>query len=55
MSNALPINDVVLFPKAYPLTAKRLEENGIQIIYLDNSEVTKAEGALTCCSIIFKT
>jgi dimethylargininase len=54
-SNALPINDVVLFPKAYPLTAKRLEENGIQIIYLDNSEVTKAEGALTCCSIIFKT
>ena len=54
-ANALVINDVVLFPKAYPLTAEILENNGIQIISLDNSEVTKAEGALTCCSIIFKT
>lgn len=54
-ANALLIGEVVLFPKAYPLTAQVLENNGIQIMLLDNSEVTKAEGALTCCSIIFKT
>ena len=53
-SNALLINEVVLFPKAYPLTTQILKNKGIQIITLDNSEVTKAEGALTCCSIIFK-
>ena len=45
----------MLYPKAYPLTAQVLKNNGIQIMELDNSEVTKAEGALTCCSIIFKT
>lgn len=54
-ANALLINDVVIFPKAYPLTAQILKNNGIEIFTLDNSEVTKAEGALTCCSIIFKT
>ena len=54
-ANALLINEVVLYPKAYPLTAQVLKNNGIQIMELDNSEVTKAEGALTCCSIIFKT
>ena len=52
-ANALLLNQVVLFPKAYPLTAQRLIDAGIEIIQLDNSEVIKAEGALTCCSIIF--
>ncbi len=54
-ANALLIGEVVLYPKAYPLTAQILKNKGIQIMELDNSEVTKAEGALTCCSIIFKT
>ncbi|MFK8009867.1 MAG: dimethylarginine dimethylaminohydrolase family protein [Saprospiraceae bacterium] len=54
-ANALLINDIILFPKAYPLTTQILKDKGLQIINLDNSEVTKAEGALTCCSIIFKT
>jgi len=52
-ANALLLNKTVLFPKAYPLTAKRLMNAGIKIIQLDNSEVIKAEGALTCCSVIF--
>lgn len=54
-ANALLINDTVLFPKSYPLTAQVLKENRINIIQLDNTEVIKAEGALTCCSIIFKS
>ena len=53
-ANALVINDTLLFPKAYPKTAQILKERGYKIIQVDNSEVIKAEGALTCCSIIFK-
>ena len=52
-ANALYLKEAVLFPKAYPLTAKKLIDAGIKIILLDNSEVIKAEGALTCCSVIF--
>jgi len=52
-ANALLLNQAVLFPKAYPLTAQKLIDAGIKIIQLDNSEVIKAEGALTCCSVIF--
>ena len=47
-ANALLIGEVVLYPKAYLLTAQVLKNKGIQIMELDNSEVTKAEGALTC-------
>ncbi len=54
-ANALVINDTVLFPKAYPKTAQVLKEKGYKIIQVDNSEVIKAEGALTCCSIIFNS
>ena len=52
-ANALYLKETVVFPKAYPLTAQRLIDADIKIIQLDNSEVTKAEGALTCCSVIF--
>ena len=54
-SNALVINDTVLFPKSYPKTAQILIDKGYKIIQVDNTEVIKAEGALTCCSIIFKS
>lgn len=54
-ANALGINGTVLFPKAYPKTAQILKDNGYQLFLVDNSEVIKAEGALTCCSIIFKS
>ena len=52
-ANALMLGETVLFPLAYPLTAQKLIDAGIKIIQLDNSEVIKAEGALTCCSVIF--
>ena len=52
-ANALLLNQAVIFPKAYPLTAQKIIDAGIKIIQLDNSEVIKAEGALTCCSVIF--
>ena len=52
-ANALLIGQDVIFPVDYPLTALRLVEAGIELYFVDNSEVIKAEGGVTCCSIVF--
>jgi len=52
-ANALMIGDRVLFPEAYPATRRRLETQGINICTVDVSELAKAEGGVTCCSLIF--
>jgi dimethylargininase len=54
-ANVLLVGDAVLVPAAAPRTAELLAGLGRQVRLLDNSELTKAEGALTCCSLIFRT
>ena len=51
-ANALLVKDTVLFPAAFPRTRRRLEAAGKNVIPLDASELAKAEGALTCCSVM---
>jgi len=51
-ANILPIGDVCIFPSNYPLTQSRLDARDVKIIPLDLSEILKAEGAVTCCSLI---
>jgi dimethylargininase len=53
-ANALRIGDVVIYPKAFPRTAERLARQGLTIRTVDASEVAKAEGAVTCCSVIIE-
>jgi dimethylargininase len=53
-ANALWFGGKVLYSPAFPGTAKRLEERGIPLELVDLSELAKAEGALTCCSLVFK-
>lgn len=52
-ANALLIGDSVIFPSNYPKTNSILQKRGIRTKCLDISEVIKAEGAVTCCSLIF--
>jgi dimethylargininase len=52
-ANVLAIGDTVLVASAAPGTAAMLEKMGRRVKVLDNSELMKAEGALTCCSLIF--
>ena len=52
-ANALLIDGTVLYAAAYPRTRKRLEERGIGVHTVDVSELAKAEGAVTCCSLVF--
>lgn len=53
-ANALRIGATVLYQPAFPKTRDLLEQAGIRTRLVDESELGKAEGALTCCSLIFK-
>ena len=53
-ANALEVGGTVVFPAAFPRTRRRLEQAGLAVVTLDVSELAKAEGALTCCSLIFR-
>jgi len=52
-ANGLWIGEAVLYPLAFPRTAERLDKQGIRIEFVDLSELAKAEGAVTCCSLVF--
>lgn len=53
-ANALLVGDALLYPAGYPRTRLRLKRKGIEAIIIDTSELQKAEGGLTCCSLIFE-
>jgi dimethylargininase len=51
-ANCLPINGSIIYPQAFPLTAAKLEARRYQIRPVTLDELAKAEGAVTCCSLI---
>lgn len=51
-ANALLVGTAVVTAKACPRTRALLEDRGYDVRALDVSEIAKAEGALTCCSVI---
>jgi dimethylargininase len=53
-ANALTIGDVVISPQSFPRTRERLERRGLRVRSVDVGELQKAEGAVTCCSLIFE-
>ncbi len=52
-ANALVVAETVVYPAAFPRTLRRLEERGLRVVTVDVSELAKAEGAVTCCSLLF--
>ena len=52
--NALLVGDVVIYPAAYPKTRARLEQHGLQVKTVHIDEITKADGGVTCCSLIIE-
>jgi dimethylargininase len=53
-ANALLVGGHVIYSPAYPRTRDILESLGARIITVDLGELAKAEGALTCCSLVFE-
>ena len=51
-ANCLPIGASIIFPSAFPKTCAKLEKRGYNLVTVDVSELAKAEGAVTCCSLI---
>jgi len=52
-ANALRISDRVIFPEEFPRTLRKLEAEGIEVIAVPAGELAKAEGGVTCCSLLF--
>lgn len=51
-ANALLVGGTVVFPARFVRTRSRLEAAGIDVAPVDISELAKAEGGVTCCSLI---
>jgi dimethylargininase len=52
-ANIVLVPGGAIFPAHFPKTQARLEAAGIALTIVPASEVSKAEGAVTCCSLIF--
>lgn len=53
-ANALAVNSALIYPRAFVRTRERLEQRGYKVVPVELSELGKAEGAVTCCSLVFE-
>lgn len=51
-ANALEIHGIVLFAAAYDETRRRLLDAGLEVRTISIGEISKAEGGLSCCSVL---
>lgn len=51
-ANALMIGTDVIYPTSHPRTAEVLRRHGIRVHMVAMSETEKAEGGVTCCSLL---
>ena len=51
-ANCLPIGDAIIYPVAFPITGAKLTARGYKVKPVVVDELAKAEGAVTCCSLI---
>ena len=53
-ANALLVGETVIFPGRFKRTLTRMRDAGIEVEPVDISELAKAEGGVTCSSLIFE-
>lgn len=53
-ANAVLVDGTIIYPSSFPKTRAKLERAGINIFMVNADELAKAEGAVTCCSLIFE-
>jgi dimethylargininase len=54
-ANCLPVKGKIIYPTTFPYTQRKLEQHGFQVVNVHLDELAKAEGAVTCCSLIVET
>jgi dimethylargininase len=53
-ANAVLVGDAVICPVAFPRTRARLAERGFDVHDVHADELAKAEGGVTCCSLLMR-
>ena len=53
-ANALRIGEGMVYPASFPRTLEMLGRVAVKVLPVDVSEIQKAEGAVTCCSLVFE-
>jgi dimethylargininase len=54
-ANVVRVGERLLAAEAYPRTVARLREDGYDVVTVPADELAKAEGAVTCCSILVRS
>lgn len=54
-ANALRVGGTLVYSRAFPATAGRLRARGFDLALVDMGELARAEGAVTCCSVLFES
>ena len=53
-ANALLVEGTLIHPSVFERTRNRLETAGMPVVSVDADELAKAEGGVTCCSLIVR-
>jgi dimethylargininase len=53
-ANVLTVDGQAVSPDCFPATRRRLEAAGVRVHLVDVEQLQKAEGAVTCCSLLFR-
>lgn len=53
-ANALAVGGTVIYPTSFPRTLDILTRRALRLRPIDVGELQKAEGGVTCCSLIFE-
>lgn len=53
-ANIVRVGSNLLYSAGFPRTLEAVQKHGYDVRVVDVSEIAKAEGAVTCCSLIFK-
>ena len=53
-ANALYFAGAVIYPAHFPVTAERLVRHGLNVVPVECGELAKAEGGVTCCSLLLE-
>ncbi|MFL6247362.1 MAG: dimethylarginine dimethylaminohydrolase family protein [Thermoanaerobaculia bacterium] len=51
-ANAVRVGNTLIYPTAFPRTRAILESHGFDVRTVDADELAKAEGGVTCCSLL---
>jgi len=53
-ANTVLVDNTIIYPSSFSKTREKLEEMRIPMLIVDADELAKAEGAVTCCSLLFE-